>query len=388
MQHFLIHYGEIALKKNNRGRFENVLQEAIQRQLKDVAPCSVRKLSGRLWIEFAAPPNPQVVTDRLKKIFGVANFIPCGRAEVSLEKLKQALDSELAEKKFFSFAVRAKRGEKNFPLSSQFVNEEIGRFVQEKTKAQVDLENPETTLYIEMFQNHLFYGWIKIPGAGGLPVGIAGTVAGLLSGGIDSPVACYRMMKRGCRVLFIHFYSAPFVSEQSLDKALELAEALGNYQEGGLFLAVPFGEIQRQIVTRTPEAFRILLYRRMMLRIGEVLAKEYGAEALVTGESLSQVASQTLSNLSTIERVATLPLFRPLIGMDKVEIVKEAMAIGTFDISIKPHDDCCSFMTPKHPKTSSIAEIVERMERDLDVDEWTKKGVKEAKRYELEVSDT
>lgn len=383
MKHFIIHYGEIALKKNNRGRFENALMEILSSNFKDFAPCSVRKLPGRIWLEFAAPPNLEAATERLKKIFGVANFIPCGHAEVSLEKLKQNLVLKLSEKKFSSFAVRAKRCEKNFPLSSQFVNEAIGRFVQEKTSARVDLENPETTLHIEMFRDHIFYGFIKIQGAGGLPVGIAGQVMGLLSGGIDSPVACYRMMKRGCRVLFIHFYSAPFSSEQSLDKALELAETLGSYQSGGFFLSVPFGNIQREIVAKTEEAYRVLLYRRMMLRIGEVLAKEYGAEALVTGDSLSQVASQTLSNLTTIEQVCTLPLFRPLIGMDKVEIVDQARQIGTYEISIRPHEDCCSFMIPKHPKTHSHPEALVRLEKDLPVDEWVQNALKEVKRYEV-----
>lgn len=383
MRHFIIHYGEIALKKNNRGYFENMLRETIASQFKDFAPCSVRKLPGRLWLEFAAPPNLEPIIKRLKKIFGVVNFIPCGHAEVSLEKLKQNLDQELTQKKFSSFAVRAKRCEKNFPLSSQFVNEEIGRFVQKKTQAQVDLENPETTIYIEMFKDHIFYGLSKIPGVGGLPVGMAGQVLGLLSGGIDSPVACYRMMKRGCRVSLIHFYSAPFSSEQSLDKALELAEALGTYQGGGLFLAVPFGDIQREIVAKTEDGYRVLLYRRMMLRIAEVLAKEYGATALVTGESLSQVASQTLSNLATIEEVCTLPLFRPLIGMDKVEIVDQARQMGTYEISIRPHEDCCSFMIPKHPKTHSHPEVLVRLEKDLPLDEWVQNALKEAKRYEV-----
>lgn len=383
MRHFLLHYGEIALKKGNRNFFEGTLQKNISGRLKSIGPCNVRKLSGRFLLEFPAPPDLQAVSGSLQKIFGLVNFIPCRSTDVSLENLKQDMGRALEKEKFSSFAVRAKRCEKNFPVGSQFVNEEIGRFVQGKTGAQVDLENPETTVHIELFGDRIFYGFKKIPGPGGLPVGIAGRVALLLSGGIDSPVAGFRMMKRGCEAHFIHFHSAPFTKKESFDKAMELAEKLTEYQNSGILISVPFGEIQRQIVAKTEEGYRVLLYRRMMLRIAEKLAREYGAQALVTGESLSQVASQTLSNLATIEKVSTLPVFRPLIGMDKVEIIDEARKIGTFDISIRPHEDCCSFMVPKHPKTSSKAEVLEQIERDLEVDEWIVKGVKEGKIFEL-----
>ena len=180
MKHFILHYGEIALKKGNRSFFENTLQKRVVAQLNKIGPLNVRKLSGRLWLEFAAPPDQKMVADELKKIFGLVNFIPCGRSEVSLESLKQHLDLQLKEKNFSSFAVRAKRGEQNFPLGSQYVNEEIGRFVQEKTGAKVNLDDPETTIHIEMFKDHIFYGFEKIACFGGLPVGIAGKVAGLL----------------------------------------------------------------------------------------------------------------------------------------------------------------------------------------------------------------
>lgn len=384
MKHFLIHYGEIALKNKNRSFFENLLRNRIRRKCLSIAPLNVRKLPGRFIAEFAAPVDVQAVSRRLGKIFGLANFIPCGVAEASLAELKKNLDCELARreregKKFSSFAVRAKRAEKNFPVGSQFVNEEIGRFVQQRTGAAVHLEAPETTIHIELFHDKIFYGFEKIPGPGGLPVGSAGRVACLLSGGIDSPVAAWRMMKRGCDVLFIHFHSAPFASALSEEKALDLAEVLCEYQDPSLLISIPFGEIQRQIVAAVPEEYRVILYRRMMLRMAQALAREYRCLALVTGESLSQVASQTLSNLAAIESVATLPVFRPLIGMDKMEIVDQARKIGTFEISIRPHEDCCSFMIPKHPRTRSRAEDLERIESNLEIDAWVVKGVKEAK---------
>ena len=383
MRHTLCHYGEIALKKNNRGRFEQALIRNIERQLKPYANLTVHKLPGRVWIEFAEPYQLEVTHKLLKKIFGIVNFIPCDCCDPSLPKLKAGVLEALGEHTFNSFAVRTRKCEPEFPWSSQQMNEEIGRLVQEQTKARVDLENPETTIYIEMFRDRFFFGFNKIAGPGGLPVGVAGRLAGLLSGGIDSPVACLRMMKRGCEVLFIHFHSAPFTSEQSLDKVLELAEYLGTFQGGGVLLSVPFGEMQREIVAKVPEAYRVLLYRRMMLRIAEVLAREYGCLGLATGDSLSQVASQTLSNLAGIGQAATIPIFRPLIGMDKVEIVREAREFGTYDISVRPQEDCCSFMVPRHPKIQSRPEDLARMEKNLPVDAWVQQGVKEAKKYKL-----
>lgn len=383
MKYFLLHYGEIALKNKNRGMFENILKRRVRQKCQGIAPCGVRTLPGRLLLEFAVPADVGEVSSLLKKVFGLANFIPCGMAGGSLEEVKKYLDRELPAKKFSSFAVRARRADKNFPVSSQFVNEEIGRFVQEKTGSRVDLEEPETTIHIEMLSDAIFCGFEKIAGPGGLPVGSAGRVACLLSGGIDSPVAAWRMMKRGCEVLFLHFHSAPFASDLSEEKALDLAEILSGYQEEGKLLLVPFGEIQRQIVARAPEEYRVLLYRRMMIRIAEALARRKDCQGLVTGESLSQVASQTLSNLAAIERVAGLPVFRPLIGMDKVEIVDEARRIGTFEISTRPHEDCCSFMVPKHPRTRSTAEELDRIERNLEIDAWTAKGVEEAKEYKV-----
>lgn len=383
MQHYILHYNEIALKNRNRSFFEQTLQQSVARKLKKIGPLQIHRLPGRFWMKFAAPVNAKGVADELSKVFGLANHIPCERTEPTLSALKENIDRRLSDFPFASFAVRAKRAEKNFPVSSQFVNETIGRFVQEKTGAKVDLENPQTTIHIELFEKHIFFGFEKIPGPGGLPVGVSGKVMGLLSGGIDSPVAAWRMMKRGCEVVFVHFHSAPFASPESEDKAVELAEVLALFQNGGQLLSVPFGEIQRQIVAKVPEEYRILLYRRMMLRIAEALANQHGCQALVTGESLSQVASQTLSNLAAVEQAATLPVFRPLIGMDKLEIIDQARRISTFDISTKPHEDCCTFMVPKHPATRSRWKDLERMEADLEIDSWVEKGVKEAKSYQL-----
>lgn len=383
MQHCLIHYGEIALKLGNRSFFERTLCHTLSKKIRDHAPLRIRRLYGRIWIEFPGATNTQTIENQLSKVFGLTNFIPCECVSPSLVELKQQLEKQLTQNSFSSFAVRAKRCEKSFPLSSQYINEEIGRFIQEKTGSKVDLENPEVTFYIFLFQERIFFGFKKFLGLGGLPVGIGGKVASLLSGGIDSPVAAWRMMKRGCRNVFIHFHSAPFVASESEDKALELAEVLAEYQNGALLFSVPFGETQRHIIARVPEEYRVLLYRRFMFRIAEKLAWKNNCKALVTGEALSQVASQTLSNLASIESVTTLPVLRPLIGMDKQEIVDEAKKIGTFEISTKPHADCCSFMVPKHPKTSSSDAELTVLEKDLEIDENVERDVKDCKRYDL-----
>lgn len=377
MQHILIHYGEIALKQKNRGFFERALMETLSRKCSKIAPCHVRRLPGRLIIEFAAPVNEKMLKERLQKISGVVNFIPCWVTPPSLEKLKEALDPILGTLFWESFAIRSKRASKNFPVGSQYVNEMIGAYVVEKTGAKVDLTKPKTTIWIELLDDRILFGFEKIRGMGGMPAETAGRIAGLLSGGIDSPVALWRMMRRGCGVDFIHFHSAPFTSEASVEKALDLAEVLTDYQKEARFFSVPFGEIQRKIIAATPEPYRILLYRRMMFRIAAKIATDHHLQGLVTGESLAQVASQTLENLAAIESVVSLPIYRPLIGMDKEEIIAEARRIGTFDLSTQPHEDCCSFMVPSRPKTKVRISELDDVEARLEIDALVEKGVKE-----------
>lgn len=383
MQHLLLHYGEIALKQKNRGLFERALVDHIHRKCSKIGPCQVRKLPGRISLEFAAPVDEKTVTERLQKIGGVVNFIPCTVTPPSLDKLRESLGLALLERNWKSFAVRAKRADKNFPVGSQFVNETIGAFVVEKTGAKVDLTNPETTIWIECLSDRILYGFEKIRGMGGMPCETAGRVAGLLSGGIDSPVALWRMIRRGCGVDFIHFHSTPLTNEAAVEKALDLAEMLNDFQSSAKFFSVPFGEIQRKIIAATSEPYRVLLYRRLMFRIAEKIAREHRLQGLVTGESLAQVASQTLENLAAIESVVSIPVYRPLVGMDKEEIVAQARRIGTFEKSTEPHDDCCSFMTPKRPKTKARIRELDEEEKRLDIDGLVVKGVKETQIIQL-----
>ncbi|MBI4125918.1 MAG: tRNA 4-thiouridine(8) synthase ThiI [Deltaproteobacteria bacterium] len=379
----LLHYGELALKGDNRHLFEARLMRNITTALHEKSACAVRRLPGRIWIDFAESPIPEMAVTCITRVFGVANVAPALRVDPDLEKIRQAVALLVEGDSFASFAIRTRRGEKTFPMNSVEVNCDIGRFVGEMTQARVDLDRPEREIAIEILDRHAFVSTRRFAGPGGLPVGCAGKVACLISGGIDSPVAAWRMMKRGCSVIYLHFFSAPFTSRASVEKVVDLVEQLSIGIKGVNLIVIPFGEIQKEIVTKTPEEVRILLYRRLMVRIAEVIAREEGCEALVTGEVLSQVASQTLSNLAAIESVATMPVLRPLLGMDKQEIVDEAKRIGTFQTACEPHDDCCSFLVPTHPATKMSIEKLDRMESMLDVARLVQKGITEKEVHAL-----
>ena len=378
MQIFLVHYGEIALKGRNRKYFESMLSEHIRRVVKSLGHCRVRPRPGRIEIEFADGVCVQALSEKLQKVFGIVHFSPCFRLEASIDDLKASLEKELAGKTFGSFAVRARRAEKHFPVGGQWVNEEIGRFVKERTGWRVDLDNPEVTIRITLFTQHIYYSFQKIAGAGGLPTGMGGRVGCLLSGGIDSPVAAYRIMRRGAQPTFIHFHSAPHTTPESQEKVWQLAEKLSQYVLGAELIMVPFGDIQQKIIATTPEPYRVLLYRRMMIRIANALAAQKGLRGLVTGESLGQVASQTLSNLAVLDAVSDIPILRPLIGMDKEEIIAEARRIGTYETSIQPHEDCCAFMLPKNPRTQSRAGELEKVEKVLDIADLVAQGLRQS----------
>jgi len=285
-----------------------------------------------------------------------------------MEDLRAAALTCVAGRVFDTFRVRCKRADKTFPLTSPEICREIGEDVRRATGAAVDLEGAEMTIDVEVLTREILLSVEKVAGPGGLPVGSSGHVVALLSGGIDSPVAAARLMRRGCRVSFVHFHSVPYLDRTSQDKARELAHLLTRHQyRSGLYL-VPFGDVQREIVAQVRRPSRVVLYRRMMVRIAEAIARRIGAEALVTGESVGQVASQTLPNLATIDAVASMPVLRPLIGSDKNEIIAEAERLGTYSISIIPDQDCCQLFVPRHPSTRTSAEEAITGEASLDVD--------------------
>jgi thiamine biosynthesis protein ThiI len=347
-QYIVIHYGELGLKGKNRSVFIRQLTRNIRQALADLPDVNVAIQSGRLLLAIPEAAPIVDIETRLGRVFGMANFSPCLAAPHDLGTIKQVVDKALSTRTFGSFRVTARRAFKELPFGSQLLNREIGTHVLETHDTRVDLERPELTIHIELIPRQTLIYLDKRPGAGGLPVGTSGTLLSLLSGGLDSPVASHRMMKRGCRVDFVHFHSYPFLDRTSQEKAMQLADLLTRYQYDARLFLVPFGEIQQQIVNAAPARYRVVLYRRCMLRIAEALAPQTGAQALLTGEALGQVASQTLQNLRVIEAAVTLPILRPLIGMDKAEIIQQAQDIDTYDISIVPDQDCCTLFVPRH----------------------------------------
>ena len=363
----LIHYHEIALKGKNRSFFLRQLEANILLATRDLDCGPLKRLAGRLFLSMHAETSWEVLRQRMSRVFGIANFAPAFMMAPNLELLAQRIEEEVSSRSFRSFRVAARRAFKTFPQTSQEINEIIGARVQRICGARVDLTNPELTIYIEILPAEAFVYFDKLLGPGGLPVGTSGTVACLLSGGIDSPVAAYRMMKRGCRVVFVHFHSQPFADRTSQEKAIEMVRLLTQCQFTSRLYLVPFGELQQEVVSHVTGRMRIVVYRRLMLRIAEQIAHKEGAQALVTGESLGQVASQTIENIATIEQASTLPILRPLIGMDKDEITQQAQQIGSYEISIIPDQDCCSMFLPRQVATHTTHREVELAERPLDL---------------------
>jgi tRNA uracil 4-sulfurtransferase len=363
----VIHYHEINLKGNNRGWFEAHLQQHVGSLLKGLAHGSIQRFAGRLAIGLLEDSPIEEITRRLKMVFGVANFVVAWEVTADIEAIQAGLSDLIPLVHFQSFRIDTRRGTKDFPLNSMQLNQQMGGFVQDITKANVRMENPDAVFYIEIVSGRAFLSLSKIPGAGGLPSGTGGKVLSLISGGIDSPVASYRMMRRGCRVLYIHFHSFPHTTIESQDKVRDIVRILSRYQLESQLYWVPFAEIQKEIVAYAPPTMRVVLYRRFMVRLAQAMALREKAAALVTGDSLGQVASQTLENIRTISAAATLPIFRPLIGDDKEEIVRMAREIGTYDTSIIADQDCCSLFVPKHPETMSNLERAEQSELQLDI---------------------
>lgn len=384
----IVHYHELALKGRNRNYFEDRLVGNIQLALKDLGITRVENLRSRIRVIIPSEASSEIIRQRLSRVCGIANFsladsVPLDLAHPNFEALSTAIIGELKTKHFSTFRVTAKRADKRLPLTSMDAERIVGAAIHEQTGKAVSLRDPDITVYLEMLSRDVYFSVEKIPGPGGMPVGVSGKVACLISGGIDSPVASYRMIKRGCRALFVHFSGRPLVSRDSEDKVRDLVQTLTAYLHTSRLYVIPFGEIQREIVLNTPAPFRVVLYRRMMLRIAEELARREQCWGLVTGDSLGQVASQTPENLSVVEEAAGLPILRPLIGMDKLEITEDAKRIGTYETSIEPDQDCCKLFTPPHPSTKTRLEELLNVERALDIPRLVKQGVEKAELSEF-----
>jgi thiamine biosynthesis protein ThiI len=374
----IVHYQEIALKGKNRPWFLGRLVGNLRRALADLDVRAVRPLMGRIEVVLGPNATRDEVGERIRRTFGVANFSYAARTPLDLDALSVAILRDLEGRTCRSFRVSVRRADKRFPLTSPQVEREIGGRIKTARGWTVDLEHAELVIYIEILSDEAFYFFGKERGPGGLPTSTAGRVVCLLSGGIDSPVAAYRMMKRGCAVTFVHFHSYPILSSASQEKARELVRLLTMWQQRSRLYLVAFGGIQQQVVLVVPGPIRVVIYRRLMLRIAERIARTAGAQALATGEVVGQVASQTLENLAVIGRIAMLPVFRPLIGMDKDEITAEAVRIGSYPISIIPDQDCCTLFTPRNPQTRARLLQIEAAEAKLPLDEFVDRAIGEA----------
>ena len=375
MKSIIVHYQEIALKGNNRPWFIARLARNLREATSDLGVREVRILMGRVEVLLDENTDWVPVRDRISRVFGVANFAQAGRAALDVDAIAQAVLADLGDRSPRTFRVSARRADKRFPLTSPQIEREVGGRIKEARGWVVDLSRPELTIHVEALSSEAFYYFGKEPGAGGMPVGVSGRVACLLSGGIDSPVAAWRLMRRGCRVLLVHFHSYPILSRASQEKARELARVLAGFQFHSRLFLVPFGEIQQQVTLSVAPPLRVVIYRRLMMRIAEQIALRNRAQALVTGEVVGQVASQTLENLASINAVVTMPVLRPLIGLDKDEITAEAQRLGTYEISIIPDQDCCTLFTPRHPATKARASDVERAEATLPVDDIVQRAI-------------
>jgi len=383
MNSIVVHYKELALKGGNRPWFINTLVRNLKTALAGL-DVRVRAIMGRIEIELAIPTNPESpipnpiwfeARERIGRVFGIANFSYANRGPHDFDALAAAILADLGDRRAESFRVSATRADKRLPFTSPQVEREVGGLIKVAKGWRVNLDDPALTIHIEMLPDGAFYFFGKEPGAGGLPTGTGGRVACLLSGGIDSPVAAYRMMRRGCFVLFVHFHSYPILSRASQEKVREIAALLTKHQQRSRLMLVPFGELQQQIVLSVPQEMRVVMYRRLMMRIADRLARRWHARALVTGEVIGQVASQTLDNMTAIAEASGLEILRPLVGMDKDEITAEAAKIGTLPISNIPDQDCCTLFTPKHPATRARLDHVLELESALPIDDMVDKAV-------------
>lgn len=372
----LVRYGEISLKGLNRSYFMNKLNRNMKAALAQYQDIKIQPIQGRYLIECLEEDRDQVVQS-LRKVFGIVSVSPAIRLENDLDKIK-GVALQLMKKgnsDIKTFKVESKRGNKNFPMKSPEINKEIGAHILINTEnIKVDVHNPDTKIYVEIRENAYVYNEI-MSGSGGLPVGSSGKVALLISGGIDSPVAGYMVAKRGVELIGVHFHSFPFTSERAKEKVIDLTKIITQYTGPIKLFIVPFTKIQTKIGQKCDERQTTLIMRRFMMKISERIAKKEEAKALVTGESIGQVASQTLESLNVTNAAVNLPVFRPLIGMDKQEITEISYKINTYETSILPYEDCCTIFVPKHPETRPKLEKILKSEELLNVEELIEEAI-------------
>lgn len=381
-------YGEIGVKGKNRYLFENKLIKNIKNMLKPIGDFKVYKEYGRIYIDLENYDCEEVI-EEVRKVFGIVGVCPAVKGEKSYDKLKELallVLNEKIEQGYKSFKVDSRRGDKNFNLTSQQMSLDIGGYLvsQVKEKIAVDVRNPEVKITCELRENHVLVYSDTIKGYGGLPLGTNGRALSLLSGGIDSPVASWMVAKRGMELECVHFHSYPFTNEKSQEKVRDLAKILSKYCTKVRLHKVNIIEIQKAIATHCKDEEMTIISRRFMMKIAQKIAEKRHCDALVTGESIGQVASQTIQGLTCTNSAVTIPVFRPLIAMDKTEIVEIAQKIGTFETSIEPEEDCCTVFAPAKPLTKPKLDRIEKSESNLDVEKLIDDAINSMEYEDLE----
>lgn len=375
----LVRYGEIILKGYNRPVFEDALVNNIRKAIEKEGEVKISKAQATIYIEpLESDAQADAIVEKLKKVFGIVSIVVAYRTEKTIDgavaEIKESFNDVLLGAK--TFKVEAKRADKKFPLKSPEICAEVGgRILASYHNLKVDVKNPDVVLHVEMREGFCYVHTGREKGAGGMPTGTNGRAMLLLSGGIDSPVAGYMIGKRGVKLEAIHFFSYPYTSDRAKDKVMKLAEIIGGYMAGLKVHVVPFTEIQLEIRDKCPEEHLTLVMRRFMMEIAQRIAEKRGCQALVTGESIGQVASQTMAALAVTDDAVSLPVFRPLIGMDKEEIVEISRKIDTFETSILPYEDCCTVFTPRHPSTKPKIEKVIASQNLLDCERLIQEAV-------------
>ena len=379
----LIKNGELALKGLNRRSFEDMLVKNMRRRLEGIGKFKFTVAQSTI---VAEPENESVDLDeaveRISKIFGIAGFSRAAAVEKDMETILRSAEEYLAPQLLTvrSFKVEAKRSDKKFPLKSPEICRETGGYLLRKfPHLEVDVHNPDIVVTVEVRDSSAYIHGKQLKGAGGMPTGSAGRAALLISGGIDSPVAGYMMAKRGLELMAVHFASPPYTSERAEQKVHSLLKQVSKYSGRIALFVVPFTETQELIKDNCPEEIFTVIMRRMMMRVAQKIAAKEHAGALITGESVGQVASQTMQAIACTDSVCEMPVFRPLIGMDKDEVVAISRKIETFDISILPYEDCCTVFTPKHPRTRPTIDYVEECEKALEVDRLVNEAAENAR---------
>ena len=384
----LVKLGELVLKGLNRRRFEQKLQSNIRRRLEKIGNFKVYCLQSTIYVEGKdESADMDAAMEILGKIFGIVSIVRAAACEKDKDAIvaraKEYLRNDMLNAK--SFKVESKRSDKAFPMTSIQLSQYVGGELAEAfPNTAVDVHDPELTVHIEVRDLAAYVHAAPVPGAGGMPVGSNGVALTLLSGGIDSPVSTYMIAKRGVRLIPVHFFSFPYTSQQALDKVVELAQQLTDYCGRMTIEVVPFTHIQEEMRDKVPEEYFTLVMRRFMMRIATRIAQANGANAIVTGENLGQVASQTMEAMASTQAVTDLPVLQPLIGMDKEEIITIARKIGTFDTSILPYEDCCTVFTPRHPRTHPKLSEVEAAESALDIEALVEEALAGIERIRVE----